>query len=73
MNITEAKRISQALKSVSKKHKDDKVYTFDTNISEMSLDAAKTIDYLLDVVEQLESSLSDVGEVAIESMSQYGR
>lgn len=72
MNIEESKRISQALKAVSKKHKDDKIYTFETDVSEMALDASKVIDYLIDVIEQLEGSMSDITEEALESYNKYG-
>ena len=54
MNILEAERVSRELKSASKKHKDDKIYTFGTDVSAMALDAAKTIDYLLDIIKELE-------------------
>jgi len=73
MDINEAKRISRQLKGVSDKHKDDKLFTFETNVSEMSADASKTIDWLIDVVETLEGSMSDVVECAINSRERYGR
>jgi len=73
MNLEEAKRISRSLKGVEKKHKDDKVFTFDTNISEMAAESAKTIDWLIDVVETLEGSMSDVSEMSIDSYERFGR
>ncbi len=66
MSINDAKRVSQQLKATSKKHENDTVYTFDTNISNMAKDSARTIDWLIDVVETLQGSIQDVAEQARE-------
>jgi len=56
MNMQKVKRIKRELLYVIKKHENDKLQTFETSISGMAKDCLNAINWLVDVVEMVESA-----------------
>lgn len=54
-------RFIRSLKAVAKKHKNDNVYTFETNVSEMAMDCARKIQELHERNMELER-LTEIGK-----------